>query len=240
MDRPRVALLNASYDPANTRRNFRRELAASVEEFDATAGHLPVALDHDAVVVTDSRASVYWDEDWIDATRETVRRALDRNLPVLGVCWGHQLLATVVGGTVEPMDDREVGYRTITLTEAGRADPLFAGIDAPLTAFTAHGDSVVDLPADATRLAENDCGLQAFRYGTGVGVQFHPEYDRRTAREVTRGADLPAERERRVLDEITDENDRRAGRTKALFGNFVDRLAAQPTDGGSDSSPGGR
>ncbi len=230
MDRPRVALLNASYDATNTRRNFRRELDASVEEFNATDGHLPREFDHDAVVVTGSRASVYWDEDWIDATRETVRRALDRELPVLGVCWGHQLLADTLGGTVEAMDDREIGYREIELTDAGRADTLFAGVDSPLLAFTTHGDSVVDLPDGATRLAENDYGLQAFRHGTGVGVQFHPEYDRRTAREVTRGKDLPAQRERRVLDGITDENYRRASRTKTLFGNFTDALPARAAD----------
>jgi len=230
MDRPRVALLNASYDATNTRRNFRRELDASVEEFDATDGHLPADLAHDAVVVTGSRASVYWDEKWIDATRDAVRRALDRGLPVLGVCWGHQLLADALGGTVAAMDDREMGYREIELTEAGRADPLFAGVDSPLLAFTTHGDTVIDLPDGATRLAENDYGLQAFRHGTAVGVQFHPEYDQRTAREVTRGKDLPAERERRILDGITDENYRRASRTKALFGNFTDRIAARTAD----------
>jgi GMP synthase - Glutamine amidotransferase domain len=230
MDRPRVALVNASYDDTNTRRNFRRELDASVEEFDATEGHLPVELEHDAVVVTGSRASVYWDEPWIDATRDVVRRALDRDLPVLGVCWGHQLLADAVGGTVEAMADREIGYREITLTTAGREDPLFAGVDSPLLAFTTHGDSVVALPDDATRLAENDYGLQAFRHGTGVGVHFHPEYYRQTAREVTRGKDLPQERERQVLDGVTDENYRRASRAKTLFANFTDGIATRAAD----------
>jgi GMP synthase (glutamine-hydrolysing) len=225
MDRPRIALLNASYDAANTRRNFRRELRASVEEFDLTAGHVPQELPHDAVVVTGSRASVYWDDDWIDTARETVREALDHDLPVLGVCWGHQLLADALGGTVEAMADREIGYRAVDLTAAGREDPLFAGVDDPLLVFTTHGDAVTELPPGATLLAENDYGVQGFRDGRAVGVQFHPEYDRQTAREVTRGKDLPEERIEAVLAGITAENYARASRAKALFGNFTDGLA---------------
>ena len=230
MERPRVALLNASYDAENTRRNFGRELHASVEEFDVTDGHVPTAYDHDAVVVTGSRASVYWDETWIDATRASVRRALDGDLPVLGVCWGHQLLADALGGTVEAMADREMGYREIHLARAGREDPLFAGIDSPFLSFTTHGDSVVEIPEGATRLAENDYGLQAFRHGSAVGVQFHPEYDRQTAREVPRGKDLPEERIETILAGITERSYEQASEAKTLFANFTGGIGRRTTD----------
>ncbi len=230
MDRPRIALLNASFDDANTRRNFRRELDGSVEEFDVTEGHLPETYDHDAVVVTGSRASVYWDDPWIDAAREAVRRAVDRDLPVLGVCWGHQLLADALGGTVAAMEDREIGYREVSLTDAGRADPIFDGVESPLLVFTTHGDAVVELPPDATRLAANDYGLQAFRHGSAVGVQFHPEYDRETAEAVTRGKDMPQERIDRVVADITAANYRRASRAKTLFANFTDAIPTRAAD----------
>jgi len=218
MARPRFALLNASFDDENTRRNFRRELAADLAEFDCTEGRVPPTFEYDAVVVTGSRASVYWDDPWIDAAREYVREAVDRGLPALGVCWGHQLLADALGGRVEDMGEYELGYRSIARTAE---DDLLAGIDREFTAFTTHSDEVVELPPGGTVLAENDYSIQAFRAGDAVGVQFHPEYDRETAREVTRGKDLPDERIQRVLAGIDEETYCEACEAKQVFDNFV-------------------
>ncbi|WP_248895704.1 type 1 glutamine amidotransferase [Haloplanus halobius] len=217
MSRPRLALLDASHGTAHTRRNFRRELDADLVEFDVTDGTRPPTFEYDGVVVTGSRSSVYWDEPWIDALTDWVADATDRGVPVLGVCYGHQVLAEALGGRVEAMDDIELGYREVRHT----GDQLFAGIDSPFLAFETHSDRVVDLPAGATRIAENDRGIQAFRHGDCWGVQFHPEYDQASAERITRGKDLPAERIERVLDGITDDNYAAACRTKRLFDNFT-------------------
>jgi len=230
MDRPRIALLNASFDQGNTRRNFRRELDATIVEFDAIEGHVPPDFDYDAVLVTGSRASVYWNEDWIDAGREYAADAVDAGLPVLGVCWGHQLLADALGGEVRDMDGYELGYRTVRTTDAGRSDPIFDGVDEEFTVFTTHGDEVTELPADAAVLAENDYSIQAFRVGRAVGVQFHPEYDTDTARDVASGKDfLPDERVEAALAGITDENYRAACETKQVFANFVREVRSAAT-----------
>lgn len=221
-DRPRIALLVASFDKTHTPRNFRRELAADLEEFDATEGHLPPDYDYDAVAVTGSRASVYWDEEWIDESRRYVQEAVDADLPVLGVCWGHQLLADALGGTVDDMGEYELGYREVSLTDAGRDHPVLVDVPDPFVAFTTHSDEVIELPPEATLLAENDCSIQAFAVDDAVGVQFHPEYDTETARSVTEKKDLPDERIERVLDGITEEAYHEAVRTKALFDGFVD------------------
>jgi GMP synthase (glutamine-hydrolysing) len=228
MDRPRVALLNASYEKTHTRRNFRRELDASIEEFDATGGRVPPDHGYDGIVITGSKASVYWDEPWIDATREYVAGAVGAGVPALGVCWGHQLLADALGGEVRAMDDDafEIGYRTVRTTDAGAGDPVFEGIDSEFTVFTTHGDEVVELPPGGTVLAENDYSVQALRAGPAVGVQFHPEYDPETARAVTNGKEfLPEERRAAVLSGITDENYRAACRAKTLFANFTRGLS---------------
>jgi len=223
----RVALLDASHGTDHTRRNFRRELDAALAEFDVTAGELPADFDHDAVVVTGSRSSIYWDEPWIDALVEWVGAAAERGLPVLGVCYGHQVLAEALGGRVDAMDDVELGYREIRRLDDG--DPLFAGIESPFVAFETHSDRVVDLPPGATRLAENDRGVQAFRRGDCWGVQFHPEYDRASAETVARGKDLPDERIEAVVDGIDDDNYAAACRTKRLFDNFGDYVRARRT-----------
>ena len=112
----RIALLNASYDDSNTARNFGRELDGDLSVFSAVDRELPTSYEFDAVVVTGSRASVYEEEPWIADARDWVAGALDCGLPALGICWGHQLLADVLGGTVEPMGEYELGYRTVRHT----------------------------------------------------------------------------------------------------------------------------
>jgi len=230
----RLALLDASHGTEHTRPNFRREFDAALAEFDVTAGELPPDFAFDGVVVTGSRSSVYWDEPWIDGLVDWLADAADRGLPILGVCYGHQALAEALGGRVEAMDDIELGYRTIERLDDG--DPLLADLDAPFTAFETHSDRVVELPPDATLLAENDRGVQAFRRGDCWGVQFHPEYDRASAERVTKGKDLPEERIRSVLDGIDDENYAAACRTKRLFDNFTDSVRARrDAAGGTDA-----
>lgn len=220
MSRLRFALLNAAHDGANTRRNFRREIDADLAEFDAVEGHLPDHTDFDGVVVTGSRSSVYWDEAWIPPLVEYVAAAAEDGVPVLGVCYGHQVLAEALGGRVAGMDGFEIGYNTIRQV---RDDELFTDVGESFTAFTTHGDAVVDLPPGATLLAENEHGVHAFRKGHSWGVQFHPEYDIETAREVTEG-----KRERigdarvdEVLAEITPAVYEAACEAKSLFDNFV-------------------
>ena len=219
MTRLRFALLNAAHDGANTRRNFRREIDADLAEFDATDARLPDHTDFDGIVVTGSRSSVYWDEPWIPELVEYVSRAADDGVPILGVCYGHQVLAEALGGRVAGMDGFEIGYNTVR----HRGDELFADVDESFTVFTTHGDAVVDLPPGATLVAENEYGVHAFRHGHCWGVQFHPEYDVRTAREVTEGKRdrLDDARVDDVLAGIKPEAYDAACEAKSIFDNFV-------------------
>jgi GMP synthase (glutamine-hydrolysing) len=218
-------LLNASYNPTDTRRNFRRELDADLIEFHTPEGEIPPPEtatpfeEFDGCVVTGSRASVYWDEAWIDELRDWLEAAIAAGMPCLGVCYGHQLLADVLGGTVEDMGEYEIGYRSVELLGESL---LFDGVDSPATVFETHSDRVAELPEGAALIAENDYGIQGFRHGDVFGVQFHPEYDNATAEKVTRGKDsLSAERIEDVVASITDENYAAACEAKQLFENFT-------------------
>jgi GMP synthase (glutamine-hydrolysing) len=221
MTRLRFALLNAAHDGANTRRNFRRELDADLVEFDATDGHLPENTDFDGVVVTGSRSSVYWDEPWIPPLVDYVAEAAEAGLPILGVCYGHQVLAEALGGRVAGMDSFEIGYNTVYRRGD---DELFDGISEEFTAFTTHGDTVVELPPTATLLAENEYGVHAFRDGHCWGVQFHPEYDADTAREVAEGKRhrIGDARVDAILEKISPEAHAAACEVKGLFDNFTE------------------
>ncbi|MEY7852140.1 type 1 glutamine amidotransferase [Natrarchaeobius sp. A-rgal3] len=220
MSQLRIAVLNATQRDDNTTRNFRRELDASLSEFDVTEGSLPDSFEFDGAVVTGSRTSVYWAEPWIEATKEWVTEAIDRGIPFFGVCWGHQLLADVLGGTVEDMGVYEVGYSGIerTTTESR----LLEDVSAEFTAFTSHSDAVTELPPGATALARNEYSNHGFRKDRVFGVQFHPEYDRKTARELVHRKNLTDERRDSVLAEITAENYRSACEAKLVFENFLE------------------
>jgi GMP synthase (glutamine-hydrolysing) len=227
MTRPRIALLDASHGAEHTPRNFRRELDADLVEFDATAGETPppaAGADVDAAVVTGSRASVYWDRVWIDPVREWVADA-DGTLPLLGVCWGHQLIADALGGRGEDVGTYEIGYRTVERTAASIADPrLLRDVPERFTVFMTHSDRVAELPPGADPIARNEYGNHGFRRGDTFGVQFHPEYDAAAARTVTLEKDdaLDGATLDRVLRGIDDEATVAAAqRPKALFDNFV-------------------
>ena len=217
--RPRIALLDASYTVETTRRNFRRELDADLDAFHCPSGDLPSGFGYDGFVITGSRASVYWDREWIHALKHWVSGAVKVGLPAFGVCFGHQLLADVTGGRVEDMGEYEIGYRTVEHTGRG---PLFDDIPDSMTVFTTHSDRVAALPPGGTLLAANDYGIQGFRKGLVSGVQFHPEYDLQTARMITEGKDqLSDSRLQRVLDGIHADNYEAACKAKSVFDNFL-------------------
>lgn len=219
MRRLRFGLLQAAAGNQQTTRNFRRELDADLVEFDVNNGQLPPHTEFDGLVVTGSRASVYWDDEWIEPLIEYVAAAAADGVPILGVCYGHQVLAEALGGRVAGMDDFELGYTTVEQVDD---DPLFDGIGETFRVFASHGDTVVELPPGATLTARNEYGVHGFRREHCFGVQFHPEYDIKTARYIaeSKRERLGEKQVDQVLDEISPEAYAAACETKQLFENF--------------------
>jgi GMP synthase (glutamine-hydrolysing) len=155
---------------------------------DAVQGPLPEASAQDGVIVTGSFDSVTRHSPWMEALGRWLVEA-GQTVPVLGVCFGHQLLGHALGGRVErnPLG-QEVGTREIELTEAGRGDPLFRGLPARFLAQEAHEDQVAPAPPGAVLLAQNaHSPVQAFAHGRFIrGVQFHPEFSAERCRDLCR------------------------------------------------------
>ena len=105
-----------------------------------------------------------------------IERALNEEKPVLGICLGSQLLASVLGGEVTKGKKKEIGWHTVTLSEAAAVDPLWKGVESSFTAYHWHGD-VFELPRGAEPLASSALTpCQAFRYGDcAYGFLFHME-----------------------------------------------------------------
>ena len=155
---------------------------------------LPAPAGLAGVVVTGSDSMVTDRLGWSEATARWLVGVVDRGVPVLGICYGHQLLAHALGGTViyHP-GGREIGTVPVQQTATGRADPLFADLPETFPAHVVHSQTVAVLPPGASILAYNDFEPHhAFRVGESAwGVQFHPEFSVEATRacivEVERG-----------------------------------------------------
>ena len=226
-----LALIDASLGTPHAQRNFPREVDASLTVYNANEGDIPPPIGGpngstnadalsslDGVIISGSQSSVYDSHrPWIQALSRWVEGAIAGGLPILGVCWGHQLLAQVLGGTVKG-GTYELGYVRVNQEVD---DPLWTGLPDPFTVFATHSDHVVDLPPTATLLASNETGVQAFRHGTVCGVQFHPEYDRQTAEAMIHAKELPKSDLQEALNTCTDANVAAARQAKRIFDNFL-------------------
>jgi GMP synthase (glutamine-hydrolysing) len=151
----------------------------------ANGGSLPAPDAPAGVVVTGSSAMVSHREPWSERTGEWLVRAVERETPVLGICYGHQLLAHALGGVVTRNPrGREIGTVMVRSLEPARQDALLGVWGAEGPAHVTHVESVLALPENAVRLAESDLDpVQAFAVGERAwGVQFHPEFDAETVR----------------------------------------------------------
>jgi GMP synthase (glutamine-hydrolysing) len=142
---------------------------------------LPGAAVIAGVVIAGSHAMVTQNLDWSLRVEKWLAPVVGAGIPVLGICYGHQLLAKAMGGLVDfHPQGLEIGTAAIHLTHAATADPLFHDLPAVITAHTCHSQTVLRLPEGAVCLAENSHDPHhAFRLGRAAwGVQFHPEYSR--------------------------------------------------------------
>ena len=138
-------------------------------------GPLPALDDVGHVVVLGAISSVNDPDPWIAAELAWLRRADEAGVPVLGICFGAQALCVALGGLVEAMARKEIGWTMVDPASAGLI-PAGAGLIPAGPWLEFHGDRCLPPPA-ATVLARNDVAVQAFRIGRHLAVQFHPEVD---------------------------------------------------------------
>jgi len=151
-----------------------------IDTFSARHGQYPVSFaTYDAVLLTGSRADSFSDEPWVVTLREQVARLLQDQHKLLGVCFGHQLIAHCLGATVQraPRGWR-VGRQAYDWLGAPEHLGLAPGQAAQVALLASHQDQVLALPPGATLLAtQADCPVAAYALGDQVFcIQPHPEF----------------------------------------------------------------
>ncbi|MBN1344213.1 MAG: type 1 glutamine amidotransferase [Phycisphaerae bacterium] len=201
-----------------------------VDIIDVEQGHaLPDSLDGtDMLVVMGGPMNAYQEDKYPYLRQEDVllREAISRDVPVMGVCLGSQLLAKAAGAKVYRGPVREFAWSDVTLTPAGRRDPLFDGIDSTMFVFQWHGDTF-DVPSEAELIATSPVvPNQAIRVGRrAYGLQFHIELDRRLLdlwMDVApgEGIDLDDDAVRRITGTFNDRETALARQARAVAENF--------------------
>jgi GMP synthase (glutamine-hydrolysing) len=141
---------------------------------------LPDVRNVQGVVVSGSSAMVTDRAGWSERTAVWLREAVEREVPTLGICYGHQLLAYALGGEVDYNPrGRNIGTIDVELRSDARDDRLFSVFPGSMSVAVSHRQCVMKLPPGSTWLAETTRDPHhAFRVGSCAwGVQFHPEFD---------------------------------------------------------------
>jgi len=132
---------------------------------------------HDLVIVGGTPVCVREVDrhDFLSRERAFLQERISSSGACFGICFGSQLLASVLGAEVRKNPVMEIGGYRVRLTDTGRSDPLLAGFPEEFPVFHWHGDTF-DIPDGAWLLVEgDDCPHQLFRAGNVIGVQFHVE-----------------------------------------------------------------
>jgi GMP synthase-like glutamine amidotransferase len=175
----------------------------------------------DLIVSLGSEFAAYDDShEFVKREAQLMRRALETSVPILGLCFGGQMLARVLGGKVYRGSECEIGWLPVRTS-----DPDLVP-EGPW--FQWHFD-VIDPPPGATVIADTDLGAQAFVSGRSLGLQFHPEVTPKIMDDWVRAYRHELDAEGVDPDALLDETNRRATESKRtswrLLDGYLDRVA---------------
>ncbi len=197
----------------------------------------PTLFDEDGLVVLGGPMSAHQQGELKHLRKEMalIELAMMADKPMLGVCLGSQLLATVLGAKVEAGPKKEIGFFDVTLGAAAKADPLLGGLPERFAPLHWHGD-VFELPFGSEALASSEqTAHQAFRKGSAWGLLFHLEAQAeqvaamaRAFEDELRGAGVDP---RALVEEAREREDQLRAWGRAVFDRFA-AAVARVSEGG--------
>lgn len=173
-----LTIINITDDPTGYIGELLEAHGIAYDVIDASVQPIPDPTMYDALVVFGGPQNANEDDKYPYFLQEKVvlRKAVAQEIPVLGICLGGQLLASVLGGTVKKHTLTEIGFSEVQCTDEGKNDPLYVGLAGHQMVYQWHEDTFT-LPAGAVRLMTSEkTENQAFRYGRNAyGIQYHIE-----------------------------------------------------------------
>lgn len=211
-----VVIIQAGTPPEDIRASvedishwFIRALGGAVESVDVVPVYLDEPLPRpnpkSVAIITGSWSMVTDRHPWSERLAEWIRDAMVLDVPMFGVCYGHQIMAHALGGTVDyHMDGCEIGCRKIYLSPTAVEDPLLKSWPTAFSAHLTHLQTIVELPPGAKALAFSDHDPhQIVRYGAkALSTQFHPEFTPEIAAACIRRRAAVLEQEEDVLSAL--------------------------------------
>ena len=174
-----MAILVLRHEPFEHLGHFAHNLKRAGIPFEYRDLGQSLTLDgHTGLIIMGGPQSANDADPGLAGEMRLIAQAVEKNLPVLGICLGAQLIAKTLGARVYKNSEKEIGWAPVYFTPAAKDDPVLGSFASPTTFFHWHGETF-DLPADSELLAYSDaCRHQAFRYKRNVyAVQFHPEIE---------------------------------------------------------------
>jgi GMP synthase (glutamine-hydrolysing) len=226
-----IAIRHVAFEDAGTFEGVLQERGIALNFLEAGVDDLSPAKDADLLVVLGGPIGIYEFDRYPFLKHElsTIEAAVNKGVPVIGICLGCQALAAVLAARVYPGKQKELGWDEMTLTEEGRGSPLAAIEGVPVLNW--HGDTF-DLPAGATRLASSAITPnQAFIYGPKVlALQFHVELPARDLEKWLIGHTLELTTSKVDLAKMRADTARYApaanAASKRLFNDWLDALSS--------------
>ncbi len=142
-----------------------------------SGGDLPGTDEFDWLIIMGGPMNIYEHDKypWLVREKMFIRKAIESDKIVLGICLGAQLMADVLGGNVRRNEYREIGWHKVRLTSEARTSRIFGVLPQEFTAFHWHGDTF-SIPSGAVHTAASEaCKNQAFELDKSIGLQFHLE-----------------------------------------------------------------
>ncbi len=173
-----LTIINIMDDPTGNVGEILENHGIAYDVIDASSQSVPDPTTYSAMIVFGGPQNANEDEKYPYFLQEkaALRIAIEQHIPVLGICLGGQMLASVLGGIVKKHTITEIGFSEVQCTDEGKHDPLYEGLAGHQLVYQWHEDTFT-IPPGAVRLATSEkTENQAFRYGRNAyGIQYHIE-----------------------------------------------------------------